>query len=179
MRKVIHKAYMIWNFDKEEKWLNEMAAKGLTLVSAGFCRYEFEETLPGEYTVRLELLKNSPVHPESTAYLEFLEETGIEYVGKCLSWVYLRKRKADGGFELYSDNDSRIKYLNRILRLALIVGIANFFIGADNLFLCFSFDSTINAMGLINVCLGFFCLYGIVKLYKKRKKLMAEQLLYE
>ena len=36
---------------KEEAWLNEMAAKGLTLVSVRFLAYEFENTLPGEYQV--------------------------------------------------------------------------------------------------------------------------------
>ena len=36
MRKVIHKWFAAWNFDKEERWLNEMAAKGLGLVSVGF-----------------------------------------------------------------------------------------------------------------------------------------------
>ncbi len=38
MRKVIHKGFFVWNFDKEERWLNEMAAKGLALISVGFCR---------------------------------------------------------------------------------------------------------------------------------------------
>lgn len=40
MRKVIRKVFMVWDFDKEEAWLNEMAAKGLSLVSVGWCRYE-------------------------------------------------------------------------------------------------------------------------------------------
>ncbi len=29
--------FLVWDFDKEEKWLNEMAAKGLALTSVGFC----------------------------------------------------------------------------------------------------------------------------------------------
>ncbi len=49
MRKTIHKLFFIWDFDKEEKWLNQMAAKGLALVSVGFCKYEFEDCIPGEY----------------------------------------------------------------------------------------------------------------------------------
>lgn len=49
MRKIIHKAIFAWNFDKEEKWLNEMAAKGLCLISVGFCKYEFEDCEPGEF----------------------------------------------------------------------------------------------------------------------------------
>ena len=52
MRKIIHKLFWVRQFDKEENWLNEMAAKGLALVGVGFCRYEFEECTPGEYNVR-------------------------------------------------------------------------------------------------------------------------------
>ena len=57
MRKVVYKGFFVWNFEKEEKWLNEMAAKGFALISVGPFRYEFEDSLPDEYEVRLELLK--------------------------------------------------------------------------------------------------------------------------
>ena len=36
MKKVIHKLFFAWNFEKEEQWLNEMASKGLVLTYAGF-----------------------------------------------------------------------------------------------------------------------------------------------
>lgn len=45
MRQTIRKLFWVWDFDKEEKWLNEMAAKGLSLVAVGFCKYEFEGQL--------------------------------------------------------------------------------------------------------------------------------------
>ncbi|MBQ3859711.1 MAG: DUF2812 domain-containing protein, partial [Clostridia bacterium] len=51
MRTTVRKWFWGWDFDKEEAWLNEMAAKGLALVSVGLGRYEFEETEPGEYRV--------------------------------------------------------------------------------------------------------------------------------
>ena len=38
MRKVIKKFFWAWEYEKEEKWLNEMAAKGLALVDYTFCR---------------------------------------------------------------------------------------------------------------------------------------------
>ena len=43
MRKTIRKWFWVWDFDKEERWLNEMAAQGLALVDVGFARYAFEE----------------------------------------------------------------------------------------------------------------------------------------
>ena len=32
MRQVVHKLFFIWDYEKEEAWLNEMAAKGLALI---------------------------------------------------------------------------------------------------------------------------------------------------
>lgn len=71
MRTVIHKWFWAWDFDKEEKWLNEMAAKGLALNSVGFCKYGFDECLPGEYNVRLELLDNMPGTPKAGSIFAF------------------------------------------------------------------------------------------------------------
>ena len=51
--KTIRKWFWVWDFEKEERWLNDMAESGWALVSVGFCRYSFERCEPGEYIVRL------------------------------------------------------------------------------------------------------------------------------
>ena len=117
MKHVIHKLFWAWEFDKEEKWLNEMSAKGLQLSDVGLFRYVFKEGLPGEYVYRLEMLKHWPRHPESAQYIRFIEEMRAEHIGSLMSWVYFRKKAEDGGFDLFSDIDSRIRHLNRILAL--------------------------------------------------------------
>jgi hypothetical protein len=61
------------DFEKEEMWLNEMAAKGLALVAVGFGAYTFEESLPGEIHIRLELLDNLPSHAKALNIIKFLE----------------------------------------------------------------------------------------------------------
>ena len=61
MRQVIRKWFWAWEFDKEEQWLNDMAAQGKALVSARYATYEFEDSQPEEYAIRLEMLRNSPV----------------------------------------------------------------------------------------------------------------------
>ena len=182
MKKVIHKLFFAWNFEKEEQWLNEMASKGLVLTYAGFGKYEFEECLPGEYTIRLELLKHKPSHPESESYIRFIEETGAEHVTSFSNWVYFKKKTADGPFELYSDNTSKIKHLNRIIWLLLPISFLNIIIGCNNLYMAiteFSEISDINYFGLINLTLAFFALLGCYKLYKKRKKLKQESDIFE
>ena len=87
MKKVIRKLFWVWDFDKEEKWLNEMSAAGLQLRGVGFCKYTFEQGLPGEYVYRLELLNNWPSSYESVQYIRFIEDTGAEHIGSLLRWV--------------------------------------------------------------------------------------------
>jgi hypothetical protein len=90
VKRAIWRLYL--NFEKEEKWLNEMATAGWMLTDYSWCRYVFEEGREGEYVYRIELLKNLPTYPLSQKYLRFLEEAGIEYVAYYARWVYLRKK---------------------------------------------------------------------------------------
>jgi len=179
MRRTIRKLFFVWDFDKEEKWLNEMAAKGLCLVSVGFCKYEFEDCVPGEYRICLQLLDKLPKHPEMQKYIEFMEQTGAEHIGSFTRWVYFRRKASDGDFELFSDNTSRIKYLGSILSfIALIVGL-NLYIGLYNLFVVFFLQSPFNYIGLLNLAIGLFGLPGTIKLWKKRSRMKQEAQLFE
>lgn len=179
MRRTIRKFFFVWDFDKEEKWLNEMAAKGLALVSTGFCKYEFEDSLPGEYKVCLQLLDKMPNHPESQKYIAFMEETGAEHVGSFTRWVFFRKKASEGDFQLFSDNESKVKYITSMLSfVALIVGL-NLYIGLYNLFVVFFLHSTFNYIGLLNFAIALIGLPGVIKLWKKRNQLKKERQLFE
>ena len=182
MKKIIHKWIWAWDFDKEEQWLNEMAAKGLALHSVGFCRYEFTPCQPGEYNIRLELLENMPNHPESQQYIAFMEESGIEQIGSYYRWIYFRKKNDGIAFDLFSDYDSRIKHLNRIL---LFIGIP-FGINIYNAFFQFYFAvsgagiAAVNAstgafVSLLNLLLG----YGFFKILIKKRILLKERQIFE
>ena len=179
MRQTIRKWFWVWDFDKEEKWLNEMAAKGLSLVSVGFCKYEFEDSMPGEYKVCLQLLDKMPRHPESQKYIEFLEATGAEHIGNFTRWAYFRKKSKDGEFELFYDNDSRIKYVSKVIGFVSLITIANWIIGIDNVFIAMSFSSPMNYLGIINLLIGLFGTWGVIRLMRKRKKMKQESQLFE
>jgi hypothetical protein len=125
--------------------------------------------LPGAYQVRLELLENQLKHAESQQYLRFLEETGVEQVGHYFRWVYFRKKTADGAFDLYSDLESRIKHLKRIIALILPISLANLCIGLGNSW----------SASLINLALGILGCFGAWKLTQKRKRLEAEAQIFE
>ena len=179
MRKTVRKWFWVWDFDKEEQWLNQMAAKGLVLVGTGFCRYEFEECLPGEYQVRLELLKHQLQHAESQQYIQFIEETGAEQVGNYFRWVFFRKKTADGPFDLYSDLESRIAHLKRIIALVFPISAVNLGIGLTNIGNAASTGIWIANVGCINLAIGVLGCVGAWKLQKKRKRLEQEAANFE
>ena len=179
MRKVIKKVFMAWEYEKEEKWLNEMSAKGLALVDYTFCRYSFEECEPGEYSFKIQYLENKPSHPESEQYIRFMEETGAEQIANFSTWVYFRKKTSDGPFEIFSDYESKIKHLTLIKNLFFTVGIANFVVAVGN-FINFGFNAPMLAwIPLINVfCFGA-CVFGSYKIGKKIAELKKEQTIHE
>lgn len=180
MKKVIHKLFFAWDFEKQEKWLNEMSAKGLNLDGVGFCKYIFEEGMPGEYIYRLELLEKGPTHAESEQYIRFLEDTGVEYVGSITRWVYFRKKAADGEFDLFSDIDSRIKHLNRLTSSFGVLAIAEFLISLSNLIVFFSNGYRPNMyIGLLTIAAGLLLTFGFCRIAMRTRKLKKERILRE
>ena len=180
MRKTVKKLFWAWDFDREEAWLNEMAAKGLSLVSVGFCRYDFEETEPGAYRIALELLPQMPSHPESEQYLRFLEEAGIETVGSYFRWVYVRKKTDGGEFALFSDRKSKIAHLVRIIILVGIVAGLNLYCGFYNLFIWTQFHMSISVItSCFSFALGLFSTCGAIRLGIKAIRLAKEAKVYE
>lgn len=180
MEKTIYKLFWIWDFDKEEKWLNEMASEGFVLVSVSFCRYTFEPCLPGEYNVRLELLEHFPGHIESIRYINFIEETNAQYIGSVKKWVYFKKKTDIGEFNLISDKQSRIKLLNRLLVSCIILAILEIMIGIMHFFLCLvEKDVYFGISSLCIIAFGVLILSGFFRIYRKKCKLEKEKQLFE
>lgn len=185
MKHVVRKLF--WDFEKEEQWLNEMSAKGLAFSSYSWCKYVFTDSPKNEYTYRIELLDNVPTHPESMAYLKFLEENGVECVSSYVRWIYLRKKSSEGAFDIYTDLESKIKHFKRIntlwnsvMWLEFIVGLANILIGVTNYFNSSSRISLINVvLGGLLILLGLVFLRAGAPIRKKIKKLQQENLIRE
>ena len=130
-------------------------------------RLHFVRCQPGEYTVRLEMRG----HDE--AYLAFMQETGAEYLGRMMKWIYFRKKTADGPFDLFSDLDSRIAHLDRICTLLKPIGAANLVIGLAN-----SFNPVIK-IGWINLLCATLLMYALGRIQGKKEQLENERLLRE
>ena len=183
MKRRIFKIFTAWQYEKEEKWLNEMSEKGYQLADVGFCNYGFIDGTPGKYIYRLELLEYTPPSPQSQKYLDFLEGTGVEHVDSLFRWVYLRKPAADGAFELFSDCSSIIKHLTRMIQLILPLLIMN------ALLLFMNITNTLpnvpdgSISPWILFCLQIFVVvllgFGVLYLYRKIRLLKKESLLRE
>ena len=90
-RMTIRKWFWVWDYEKEERWLNEMAMAGWVLESVGFCKFNFVKCEPGEYTVRLEM------HDPDEAYINYGRKFAC--VDTASAWIVL--------------NDGTIKSVNK------------------------------------------------------------------
>jgi len=128
---------------------------------------------------RLELLEHYPTHPESVSYIHFLEETGVEHVASFMRWVYFRRKSNDGELDLYSDIESRIKHLKRIITLILCVLPIQISALVMNTPIALE-GSTVN---LVCICLIALLIVlisiGISKLCIKIRKLKKERIIRE
>lgn len=180
MRKTVKKWFWVWEFEKEEAWLTQMAAQGWSLVSVSCGRYEFESCTPNEYTMRLEMLSEPVTTASSQEYLQFVEQTGAQYIGHVLKWVYFRKKTELGSFDLYSDMDSRIRHLKRILAMLtplLLVNAANTF--HQLTLIDHSADTLLLFTCLLSAAATGLLLYGIIRLNAMRSRMEKERLLHE
>lgn len=110
--KMPKKRLLVLDVEKEEKWFNEMASKGLALKKVprfAFSPYEFEECEPDEYVIRVEPFGRSFSLAQKKKYVEFLKGMGVEIIHSDYSLLYVRKRN-DPEFKLSSDNSCKIKY---------------------------------------------------------------------
>ena len=165
-RRRIYKWFWVWDFEKEEEWLNEMALNGWVLDGVGFGRYDFVSCEPGEYTVRLEM------RPRDESYVSFMEDSGAEFIGRLVAWIYFRRKTEYGAFDLYSDIDSKIDHLNRIGRMLSIIGGANLLIGILNTF-------NPSRTGWINLLCATLLMYALGRIHGKKEALERERFLHE
>lgn len=185
-----HKVWkLFYDYEMEEKWLNEMSAKGLHMIYYSWAQYIFEEDSHKQYQYRIELLKERVSNPESLVYINFLKENDIEQVASYMRWVYLRKDVANGDFDLYTDKASKIVHYGRIysvwntlMVVEGIVGVINVGVGITNLFI----NEKMGNFSYGNISIGFSCLIMSVLFWRlgrplKRKiaKLKQEQMITE
>jgi hypothetical protein len=104
---------LYYDKDDEEVWLREMSLKGWAFKRFFLGFYTFDPCEPGEYNYQIDLLDNW--NGNKSDYASFMEELGVEVIDQWWRWVYLRKKAADGPFEMYTDAESRINLYSKII----------------------------------------------------------------
>ena len=166
--KKLHKIFWVWEYEKEERWLNEMAQEGWALKKASFCTFVFEKTEPGEYIIRVETLDNS------SDFENFMGELGAESVGRCFRWGYFRRKSELGEFDMFSDIDSRIAHLDKIGKTLFLLCMANIVIGLAN-----CTGATSSRLGWLNLLCATLLAYGLGRIRGKQDTLEEERTLHE
>ncbi len=122
MIKTVKKWFWAWNDDKEEKFLENMAAEGYKLINVQLGRYFFEKTEKSKFRYQLDFKSITGIKEDE--YLQIYEDAGWEYVDRLGSWYYFRK-EYDGespDTSIFSDNKSRLDKYRRIIFILLLTG---------------------------------------------------------
>ncbi|MBG9453053.1 hypothetical protein ABE61_02950 [Lysinibacillus sphaericus] len=175
MRKRVYRFFL--DYEKEEAWVNDMAAQGWHLKRTMVGYFMFEKGEPGQYIYRNELIKG-----KSQEYFDFLETMNIEFVSKFGVWAYYRKKKSEGPFELFSDSSSKIKYLTLISRLFIAVTFLNLLIGFINLYILLGESTEIiltTGVSSINFVIVIIMCTQILKVERRKKGLQRELHIFE
>ena len=98
--------------EEMERYLNKMSHEGWQCCEIVRDELRFVRGEQDEYTYRVQYFYESR-DGEKKDYLRTLGETGAALVGEYGEALILRKKTADGAFELYSDLDSKIAALEK------------------------------------------------------------------
>ena len=184
----------VWNWftiadvEREEKWLNEMAAAGWLLEKwNGNFRYTFRRGERGAWLYKIDMIDDEERGLDGEVYINFLNECGIEVAYRYKKWLYLRKRAVDGPFDTANDLYSRLRITNKVysysirvlcyLVVACFVTIARSMLGYNllegNLRYYFEGISIGAGFGLV-LGLTFSFIPAITKIRKEMDRLVRE-----
>lgn len=115
------KFFLLPDYEKEEKYLTDMHKRGWRLKQISLYFYTFEKCEPENVVYRLDFAEQNSKDKKS--YVAMFGEYGWEYIQDVNGYSYFRKN-ADGlaeeDTELFSDNESRLEMMKRIINTKLM-----------------------------------------------------------
>jgi len=102
-----------------------------------------------------------------------------------VNWVFLRRKTAEGPFDLFSDNDSVLGHYRRVSRVWLAIGISQLCIGAAQIHPTVLALKQGESWGLSAIAgavwLACGCLFLVLwmRYHRKSTKLRKERVLHE
>lgn len=117
--RTVWRFYTIADYEREERWLNEMAAAGWEFVRTNGFRFRFRKGEPGSYRYKIDLVERNEDDAVREEYFNFLTECGNRVVCEYKDWIYLQRPAADGPFEGTDDAYARLRVMNKAYDFAI------------------------------------------------------------
>ncbi|MGI6051611.1 MAG: DUF2812 domain-containing protein [Bilifractor sp.] len=122
MTRTYFRFFSITDYEKEEKWIQDMFRQGWKLTNVRFqCIYTFEKAEPSDMTVRLEY-SDVPL-TERPDYAAMMSDYGWECLWSGSGWSYFAKpteKEADSN-ELFTDKASRLSMIQKIFQKRYLI----------------------------------------------------------
>lgn len=117
MTRTCFRLFFITDYEKEEKWIQEMFRQGWKLINVRFqCIYTFEKSEPSDMTVRLEY-SDVPLNSRPD-YSMMMNDYGWKCLWSGNGWSYFAKptEKEAASNELFTDDASRLSMIQKIFQ---------------------------------------------------------------
>ena len=111
--RTVWRFYTIADYDREERWLNDMAAAGWNFVRTNGVRFVFRKGTPGEFRYKIDLAERTADDRVQEEYYNFLTDCGLRIVCDFKEFIYLQKPTAEGPFDAADDTYARLRVLNK------------------------------------------------------------------
>ncbi len=176
--KTVFKAIFAWEDEKEEKWLEQMAAEGWKLISVAPYVYEFQRCEPEKVVFRLDY-KNT-LDKDYQEYLSIFKDAGWEMFATFANWHYFKIKPENEKIpEIYNSGKAKAQKYRRLL-LGMIPFLPIYIVLLNPAF-HFSEESTggffYGLLGGIKVVMSLLMLlmvYAFIRILAKIKKLESE-----
>lgn len=112
------------NFDKEEKWLNEMSNKGWELYGK-FIKYKFHKTSPNNTIIKIDY-RSFKSNDDFRNYLTLFKDSGWEHIigTKTSGKQYFKKTDETAGDDIFSDISSKAERYKKMSNMWLSLAVA-------------------------------------------------------
>lgn len=121
------RAYAAWNYEKEEKYINDQSKEGWQLIKGGCFHSVYKRDDSKRYIYKIDYnTVTTNKNNERKRYIQMFEELGWEFVNSTYNgWNYFKKpydeHLDNSEYEIYTDDTSYNEMLQRWCKLGKVV----------------------------------------------------------